>query len=124
MRWLIIIGLLLAAWYFMSRERPEPEPMPLEDTFMAEPARALGEAEAMNDRHLEQAEERQRRLEEAVDEPVVGQLMGRDIDRHGDRRRPSPSRSRDRARPRLHPRLGGCRRHPDFATRHQDPHHC
>ncbi len=64
MRWLLIlVVVLLAVWYFM----PDPEPVPLEETFIAEPVSKLQEAEAYEDEYLEQAEAHKRRMEEALD---------------------------------------------------------
>lgn len=64
MRWIVFILIaLLAAWFFL----PDPEPVPVEETFIAEPVNALRKAEAFEDTHLEQAEERKKRMEEAVD---------------------------------------------------------
>lgn len=65
MRWLLLLLIaLFAAWYFM----PASEPVPIEESFIAEPVGKLREAEAYEDVHLQQAEERRRRLEEAIDD--------------------------------------------------------
>lgn len=64
MRWvLLILLLLLAAWQLI----PEPEPVSVEDTVIGAPIGVLREAEGLDERQLEQAEERKRRLEEALD---------------------------------------------------------
>lgn len=63
MRWiLLILLLLLAAWQLM----PEPEPVPVEETVIGAPIGVLREAEGLDARQLEQAEERKRRMEEAL----------------------------------------------------------
>ncbi len=64
MRWLLLLLIaLLAAWYFL----PAPEPVPVEESVIAAPVGKLREAEAYEDAHLQQAEERKQRLEEAID---------------------------------------------------------
>ncbi len=64
MRWLLVLLIiLLAAWKYL----PRPEPVPAEESFIADPVRQLREAEAIEQRHLQEAEARKRRLEEAVD---------------------------------------------------------
>jgi hypothetical protein len=64
MRWLLVLLIiLLAAWRFL----PRPEPVPVEESFIAEPVRQLRGAEAMEQSHLQEAEARKRRLEEATD---------------------------------------------------------
>lgn len=65
MRWLLIlIVVLFLAWKLV----PDPEPLPVEETFIAEPVQQLQDAEAYEDRYLEQADERKQRLEEALDD--------------------------------------------------------
>ncbi len=59
---IILIFVLLGAWYFLGR----PEPVPVEESFIAEPVKQLKEAEALNETYLEQAGARQQRLEEAA----------------------------------------------------------
>lgn len=64
MRWfLALLVLLLAAWYFL----PARDPLPVEETFIAEPVKRLEDAEAYEDRYLEEADARKQRLEEALD---------------------------------------------------------
>lgn len=64
MRFIIaLIIILLAAWYFMGR----PEPVPVEESFIAEPVKQLREAEAMNETYLEQTDAHKQRLEEALE---------------------------------------------------------
>lgn len=64
MRWLLLLlVLLLVAWQLL----PEPEPVPVEETVIGAPVGVLHEAEELDARHLEQAEERKRRMEEALD---------------------------------------------------------
>jgi len=60
---IILIIVLLAAWYFMGR----PEPVPVEESFIAEPVKQLRQAEALNETYLQQADAHKQRLEEAVD---------------------------------------------------------
>jgi len=60
---IVLIIILLAVWYFMDR----PEPVPVEESFIAEPVNRLREAEALNEAHLEQTRERQQKMEEALE---------------------------------------------------------
>lgn len=61
---IVLIIVLLAAWYFMGR----PEPVPVEESFIAEPVKQLKQAEAMNETYLEQSDARKQRLEEALED--------------------------------------------------------
>lgn len=64
MRFVIfLIIVLLGTWYFIDR----PEPVPAEESFIAEPVQQLRQAEAMNETYLDQADERKQRLEEALE---------------------------------------------------------
>ncbi|MEM1413235.1 MAG: hypothetical protein AAGH19_12840 [Pseudomonadota bacterium] len=64
MRWLLVILIvLLTAWYLL----PEPDPVPVEESFIAEPVGKLREAEALEDPYLEATEARKRQMEEAID---------------------------------------------------------
>lgn len=58
-----LLIILFAAWYFMGR----PDPVPVEESFIAEPVKKLREAESMNETYLQQADEHKKRLEQAVD---------------------------------------------------------
>lgn len=61
---IFLIIVLLAAWYFMGK----PEPVPVEESFIAEPVEQLKKAEAMNETYLKQVDEHKQRLEEALEE--------------------------------------------------------
>ncbi len=64
MRWLLVLLIiLLLAWRFL----PRPDPVPAEEGMFAEPVRQLREAESVEQRHLQDVEAHQRRLDEAVD---------------------------------------------------------
>ena len=60
---LILLVLALLAWKLM----PAPEPVPIEESVIAEPVKRLQEAEQLESQYLDQSEARKQRLEEAVD---------------------------------------------------------
>jgi hypothetical protein len=65
MRWFIVfLILVLAAWHFM----PDPEPVPVDESFIAEPVKQLENAEGYEDQYLDQADARKKRMEEALEE--------------------------------------------------------
>ena len=64
MRWFIaLIVILLAFFYFL----PEPEPKPVEETFIGEQVKVLRKAEGFEQQYLEADQERQKRLEEELE---------------------------------------------------------
>ncbi len=64
MRWLLIlIIVLLLGWQLM----PDPEPVPIEKTFIAEPVQRLEDAKALEQQYLEADEARKQRLEDALE---------------------------------------------------------
>lgn len=63
MRWLLLIIVLLAAWWFFT----DPEPIPVEETYIGEPVRKLREAEAFEEEYLDATAERQKAMEEALE---------------------------------------------------------
>lgn len=64
MRWLVFLFVvLLAAWYFME----DPEPLPIEETFIADQAAALEKAENMEQEYLDSVKAQQDRLEEQLE---------------------------------------------------------
>jgi len=68
-RWLLVlIIVLLLIWRFW----PEPEPIPVEETFIGEPVRALHSAEAFEDEYLEAQEARKEELERKLEEQTGG----------------------------------------------------
>ena len=69
MRFLIaLLILLLLVWHFW----PEPEPVPVEKTFIAEPVQRLREAEQFEAQYLEATEARKRQLEKELEEQTGG----------------------------------------------------
>ena len=69
MRWLVaLIIILLAIWYFT----PEPHPTPVEESFIAEPVKALRNAEGYEDEYLKAIEERKKRMEEELEKQSGG----------------------------------------------------
>lgn len=69
MRWLLALIIVLAlAWRFW----PEPEPIPVEDTFIGEPVRALQDAQGFEDEYLEAQEARKQELERQLEEQTGG----------------------------------------------------
>ncbi len=69
MRWLIgLIAILLALYYLW----PEPEPIPVEETFIGEPVKALRSAEGFEDEYLEAQEARKDELERQLEEQTGG----------------------------------------------------
>lgn len=64
MRWfLLFLIVVLAAWQLL----PEPEPVPVEESFIAEPVRHLRNAEGLEDVQRAQTDARKERIEEAID---------------------------------------------------------
>jgi len=69
MRWLIALLLIaLAIWYFL----PEPEPRPVEETFIGEEIKALNKAKQFEQEYLEAVRERQEKMEAELDEQDGG----------------------------------------------------
>ncbi len=64
MRWmLLLIIVLLAIFYLM----PEPEPRPIEETFIGEQLKPLRKAEGFEEEYLKSVKEQQKRLEEDLE---------------------------------------------------------
>ena len=69
MRWLILLlVIILTVYYFM----PEPEPIPIEETFIGEPVKALQDAQGYEDEYLKANEERRKRMEEELEKATGG----------------------------------------------------
>lgn len=69
MRWLLaLIIILLFVLYIM----PEPDPVPVEKTFLREPVQALRGAQGVEADYLEAAERRKREMEEALEKQGGG----------------------------------------------------
>jgi hypothetical protein len=60
---LVLLVLLLLGWQWLDK----PEPAPVEESFIAAPVGRLQEAEAFEERYLEQDEARKKRMEEALE---------------------------------------------------------
>jgi hypothetical protein len=64
MRWmLLLIFILLAFFHFL----PEPEPKPIEETFIGEQVKSLRKAEGFEDEYLKAVDERKRKMEEELE---------------------------------------------------------
>lgn len=64
MRFMIaLIIILLAIFYFMK----EPEPRPVEETFIGEQIKPLRKAENFEDEYLKAVEEQQKKMEEELE---------------------------------------------------------
>ena len=69
MRWLIAFVIIaLIAWKFW----PEPEPIPVEETFIGEPIKRLNEAKQFEDEYLEATEEHKKEMEKQLEEATGG----------------------------------------------------
>ena len=69
MRWLVVLIIILLAWFYFQ---DEPEPVPVEESFIVEPVGALREAERYNDQYKAMDQQRQQRLEESLEEQSGG----------------------------------------------------
>jgi hypothetical protein len=69
LRWLVALIILLLALFFYLRE---PEPKPVEDTFIGPQVESLRKAEGVEDDYLKATRERQQRMEEALEEDTGG----------------------------------------------------
>ena len=64
MRWmLLLIIVLLAIFHFM----PDPEPKPIEKTFIGEQIKPLRKAEGFEDEYLKAVDERKKKMEEELE---------------------------------------------------------
>ena len=64
MRWMVfLIIVLLAIFYFL----PEPEPKPLEETFIGNQIKPLRKAEGFEDEYLKSIDERKKKMEEELE---------------------------------------------------------
>jgi len=69
MRWFIaLIVILLAFFYFL----PEPEPKPVEETFIGEQVKVLRKAENYEEEYLQAIKERQQQMEEELEKQTGG----------------------------------------------------
>lgn len=69
MRWLIVFVLIaLAVWYLL----PEPEPRPVEETFIGDQIEALNKAEQFEQEYLDAVRERQEEMEAELEEAGGG----------------------------------------------------
>lgn len=69
MRWLIAFILIaLVVWYFL----PEPEPRPVEETFIGDQIEALNKAEQFEQEYLDAVRERQEKMEAELDKEDGG----------------------------------------------------
>jgi len=69
MRWLIFILIVIFAVYLFM---PESEPIPVEETFIGEPVKALREAENYSDEYLKANEDRRKKMEEELEKATGG----------------------------------------------------
>jgi len=68
-RWLIaLILILLLIWKFW----PEPEPIPVEETFIGEPVKALNEAKGFEQEYLEATDAHKAEIEKRLEEAEGG----------------------------------------------------
>jgi hypothetical protein len=64
MRWMVmLIMVLLAIFYFL----PDPEPKPIEETFIGNQIKPLKKAEGFEDEYLKAVDERKKRMEEELE---------------------------------------------------------
>jgi len=69
MRWLILLlVIILTVYYFL----PESEPIPIEETFIGEPVKALQDAQSYEEEYLKANEERAKRMEEELEKATGG----------------------------------------------------
>ena len=69
MRWLIaLILIVLLVLYVME----DPEPVPVEESFIKEPVKALRSAEGVEEDYLEATRRRQEEMEKALEEQSGG----------------------------------------------------
>lgn len=65
MRWLLaLLIILLAIWYFL----PEPEPVPVEETFIGDQVKTLKKAESFEQQHLDAVREQQERMDKQLED--------------------------------------------------------
>ena len=65
MRFLVILIIALLAFYFLW---PEPEPVPVEETFIGDQVKALHKAEKVEDDYLKAVQEQQKKMEQQLDD--------------------------------------------------------
>ena len=65
----ILLIIVLLAWLYFQED---PEPVPAEESFIAEPVGALREAEQFGDEYKTMDEQRKNRLEDALEEQSGG----------------------------------------------------
>ena len=64
MRWMVmLIIVLLAIFHFL----PDPEPKPIEETFIGNQIKPLKKAEGFEDEYLKAVDERKKRMEEELE---------------------------------------------------------
>ena len=69
MRWLVLLIIILLAWFYFQ---DDPEPVPVEESFIAEPVGHLRKAENFGDEYKNMDEARKNRLEDALEEQSGG----------------------------------------------------
>ena len=71
MRWLIFFLLVMAGLWYLSRIEEMPPPK-AEDSFIGEPVKVLRKMEGYEKTHLDATKERQKRMEEQLEEDSGG----------------------------------------------------
>ncbi|NND45430.1 MAG: hypothetical protein HKN58_08905 [Xanthomonadales bacterium] len=69
MRWLILLILAALAFYYFA---PEPEPTPIEDTFVGDEIRAVKKAQDFEQEFLDATKAQQQRMEEQLEDASGG----------------------------------------------------
>lgn len=65
---IVLIILLLLAWRYW----PDPEPIPVEETFIGEPVKRLHESQQFEQQYLEAVEARKAEMEKQLEEQAGG----------------------------------------------------
>lgn len=67
MRWIFVLGILLAAaWYLRSCE--DPPPRPAEETFIGDQVKALREAENFEQEYLDATRKKQEEIDKELED--------------------------------------------------------
>jgi hypothetical protein len=69
MRWLIVLLIILLAVY---KFWPKPDPVPVEESFIAEPVKRLNEAKGFEDEYLKANDAHKAELEKQLEEATGG----------------------------------------------------
>ncbi len=64
MRWMLLLIIVLLAFFYLL---PEPEPRPIEETFIGEQLKPLRKAEGFEEEYLKSVKEQQKRMEEDLE---------------------------------------------------------